>query len=453
MSSYQQHPSSFRDPSGFIFEASGRLYRQINKVYAEHYEHLMGSGLYNSLVNQHLLIDHAETPHPLSNSGEYYKTIAPAFIPFISYPYEWSFEQLKDAGLLTLSVMKACLNHGMILKDATPYNIQFTKGRPIHIDTLSFEKYDETKPWIAYRQFCETFLYPLLLSHYTGMPIHKLLAAYPEGIDAQVAAGLLPPRAKWNIGNWLHVFLPAKVKTQKQQSQISFSKSKLLRIVDDLEGRVKWVKPNYHSRQKWNEYYEESILNKEYLQHKQQVIDSMLDKTQGSSACDLGCNRGVFSKILAKKFQLVIAVDDDESSIATLYQDVKESGQSILPLCIDLANPSGNGGFNNEERDSFSERLNADLVVALALVHHLAIQKNIPLQTIASFLACARRYLIVEFVPPSDEKVVQLATNKQLVLMRYREDLFLEALRVHFKLIDETIVQASERKIFLFEKK
>ena len=146
MPTHPQHPSSFRDPSGFIFEANGRLYRQVNRVYAEHYRLLMESGLYQALSNGKWLLPHVETNQNLTGSADFYTTILPQYIPFVSYPYEWCFEQLQDAALLTLQVTTMAMEHGMILKDATPYNVQFLAGNPVFIDTLSFEKYDNAKP-------------------------------------------------------------------------------------------------------------------------------------------------------------------------------------------------------------------------------------------------------------------------------------------------------------------
>ena len=155
--------SSFRDPSGFVFKHAGSIYRQVNKVYKSDYELLMKSGLYDALVGSNLLVPHAEVKTPAPH-GEGWRTIKPASIPLISYPYEWAFGMLKDAALTTLKIQKIAINHGMSLKDASAFNIQFLNGSPIFIDTLSFEKYEEGKPWVAYKQFVEHFLAPLVLS-------------------------------------------------------------------------------------------------------------------------------------------------------------------------------------------------------------------------------------------------------------------------------------------------
>ena len=161
MTNVARHPASFKDPAGFIFEANGKIYRQVNKVYGQQYQHLMESGLYNQLISSNQLITHSSINENLTGDEEWLLTLLPEQLSFVSYPYEWCFDQLKDAALLTLFILRTSLDKGMILKDATPFNVQFQKGKPLFIDTLSFDLYDETKPWVAYRQFCETFLFPL----------------------------------------------------------------------------------------------------------------------------------------------------------------------------------------------------------------------------------------------------------------------------------------------------
>ncbi len=178
--------SSFRDPSGFVFFRDGQLLRQINRSYREHYDMFMSSGLYDGLQKQQAIVRHQEVEN--STDTQAYKTIAPQQISFISYPYEWCFGQLKDAALLTLEIQKTAMEHGMTLKDASAYNIQFDQGKPILIDTLSFEKYQEGSPWQAYRQFCQHFLAPLALMHYSNMHAGRLSAIWLDGIPLEIAS-------------------------------------------------------------------------------------------------------------------------------------------------------------------------------------------------------------------------------------------------------------------------
>ena len=211
MADHTRHPASYKDPSGFIFQASGKFYRQVNKIYAGHYDLLTSSGLSSFLQEKKLLLSHEEVTENILHSDDWYLTLLPEQVPFTSYPYEWCFEQLKDAALLTLEIVKLSIDKGMILKDATPYNVQFINGKAVFIDTLSFEKYDPSLPWIAYRQFCESFLFPLLLSHYHKTSIQPYLNSYPNGMPVNITAKLLPWKSRLNPGVSLHVFLQNKL--------------------------------------------------------------------------------------------------------------------------------------------------------------------------------------------------------------------------------------------------
>lgn len=203
MTDLRTHPASFRDPAGFMFRHNDAWYRQVNRQYAQDYDRLMHSGLYETLTRKNLLIAHTEVEQNMTGSSDHYKILLPQQIAFISYPYEWSVDMLKDAALLTLSVNQIALDHGMILKDATGFNVQFLNGRPIWIDSLSFEQYDGRSPWIAYRQFCECFLFPLYLAHYADAGLVRWLALFPEGIPVATTASVLPWKSFFSLGEGL----------------------------------------------------------------------------------------------------------------------------------------------------------------------------------------------------------------------------------------------------------
>lgn len=296
------HPASFRDPSGFIFQLNGKIYRQVNKYYADDYNLLMDSGLYQLLAKKNKLIPHTETVDAIANKDEWYKTLEPVHIPFVSYPYEWCFEQLRDAALLTLSVTIHALEYGMILKDATPYNVQFLEGKPLFIDTLSFEKYDPAKPWAAYRQFCNMFLFPLYLEHYLKSDIQKIMSAYLEGIPVNITAKLLPLKSGLNLGVWLHVYLQNTLTytSGNKKAGQAFSKKKLVNLLNHLESTI--INLNYRTgRSEWTNYYDETILGKEYLAEKEKIFSDLISGLNADTALDLGANDGYFSKILAGK--------------------------------------------------------------------------------------------------------------------------------------------------------
>jgi hypothetical protein len=211
---HTKNAASFRDPSGFVFLRDGVIYRQVNRVYQNNYDHFIRSGLWDKLVEDGLLIAHSEVELEQSATGTAYKVIEPALIPFISYPYEWCFSQLKDAGLLTLEIQLKALEFGMSLKDCSAYNIQFNQGKPIFIDTLSFEMYREGQPWVAYRQFCQHFLAPLVLMSQTDIRLQQLLRIYIDGVPLDLASSLLPARSWLNFAWLSHIHMHAK--SQKQ---------------------------------------------------------------------------------------------------------------------------------------------------------------------------------------------------------------------------------------------
>jgi hypothetical protein len=268
MADHTRHPASYKDPSGFIFQASGTFYRQVNKIYAGHYDLLISSGLSSFLQGKKLLLRHEELTENILHSDDWHLTLLPEQIPFTSYPYEWCFEQLKDAALLTLEIVKLSIDKGMVLKDATPYNVQFLNGKPVFIDTLSFEKYDPSVPWIAYRQFCESFLFPLLLSHYHKTSIQPFLNSYPNGIPVTITAKLLPWKSRLNPGVSLHVFLQNKLskKTKNSGTATSFSKNKLFNLISHLESIIRDLTNT--DKTEWSNYYSESISSREYLEKR-----------------------------------------------------------------------------------------------------------------------------------------------------------------------------------------
>jgi 2-polyprenyl-3-methyl-5-hydroxy-6-metoxy-1,4-benzoquinol methylase len=456
---YQHHPASFKDPSGFVFKSNGKYYRQVNKSYAEDYDKLMSSGLYKILVEKKLLIPHTEVNENSGQSPDWYKTLLPEQLSFISYPYEWSFDELKDAALLTLRVQKIAVKHGMILKDATSFNIQFYEGRPVFIDTLSFEKYDESKPWIAYKQFCECFLFPLLIEHYLKIDVQKLLSVYLEGIPASTTAKLLPFKSRFKLSTWLHVYLQASVtsntKPTNKTATASFSKAKLLKLIESLQNTIKPLHVKSTIQSTWNNYYGETILSKNYLDAKEKVFRDFVSDINDGRTMDVGCNDGYFSKILAEKNSNVIAVDFDSQCVNKLYLDIKSGAvKDILTFCIDLTNPSPAVGFNHAERQSFADRAKADTVTALALIHHIVLSKNVPFSDVAKMLSdLTRKHLIIEFVPISDEKSQQLIANKPTYHKPYDPDAFENHFSTYFEIEKKQIIPGTERILYRMKKR
>lgn len=454
--SFIPHPSSFRDPSGFIFEKDGVLYRQVNTIFKDNFDFFLNSGCYANLVKQGLLIPHETIQENLTGSSDYYLTLKPEPISFISYAFEWSFDMLRDAALLTLQLLKESVAYGLVLKDATPYNIQWHNGKLIFIDSLSFEKYKEETPWIAYRQFCENFLSPLLLMHYSKMPLQQLQLAYPEGIPLAITKSLLPWRSKFSLHTYLHIHLHAKVSAKGNSTEnrsAKFSRQKLLNLVSSLETLVAKLKtPGQQTA--WSEYYDEAVQRDDYLTKKTHIIQDWLKKNADlKTAVDLGANDGMFSKLLASNDIKIIASDFDPICINNLYTELKNKKEKkIQPLIIDLSNPSPSIGVNNTERAAFFKRTKVDLALALAVIHHLAIGKNISFAQIANSFQQVCTYLIIEFVPKTDEKIQFMLKNKKDIYNYYTEENFVHAFGDFFTVEEKHTVGNSGRVLYLMKR-
>lgn len=450
------HPSSFRDPSGYIFEKEGVLYRQVNTCFREDFDAFIQSGLYDRLVSEQLLIPHEVLPENITGDAAAYLTLKPQRVPVISYPYEWSFDRLRDAALLTLQLNRKAIDAGFILKDATPYNIQWYKGRQYFIDTLSFERYNEQLPWVAYRQFCECFLSPLLLMHYSQQPLHPLSLAYPDGIPLALTRSLLPRRSKFSIHTYLHIHLHASIAGRKKEiaKPAPFSRKKMERVLDSLETLIRSLKtPAAPST--WQHYYEEASLRNGYLEAKMKLVQAWVTEIPApATAADLGANDGAFSKWLASKGIPVIAADFDANCINQLYLDIKKTGEpNLQPLVVDLANPSPAIGVNNAERSAFLDRLQADLVLALALIHHLVIGKNIPLPLLASMFQRTGKYVLIEFVPLEDEKVQGMLSQRKNIFAGYTAEAFEAAFEKYFTILKKEKIPGSDRTLYLFHRR
>ncbi len=448
--------SSFRDPSGFLFTRDGCLYRQVNQRYKSHYDQLIGSGLYDELVAAGLLIPHQEAKSARGLSDDAYKVIQPEPVGFISYPYEWSFSQLKDAALTTLAVQVKALDHGMILKDASAYNIQFHQGRPVLIDTLSFEIYQEGEPWMGYRQFCQHFFVPLALMSCVDIRLNQLLRIYIDGVPLDLAATLLPFKKRFNFSFLTHLFIHARAQTQfadsgEKKRQRAVPKVGLLGIVGNLESairRLEWTPEGTE----WADYYNDTNYSESGLDAKATVVSEFLAETQPETVWDLGANLGLFSRVAAKVAPRVISCDIDPAAVELNYlRAKKDADTAILPLLIDLTNPSPGIGWSNEERSSLAGRGPADTAMALALIHHIAVSNNVPFPKIAEFFQSLCRHLIIEFVPKSDSQVQRLLATREDIFDSYTQSNFEQDFSQFFRIVRSVPVVESERVMYLME--
>jgi hypothetical protein len=451
-------PGSFRDPSGFVFQQEGTLYRQVNGVHREHYDHLMGSGLYEKLVGDGLLIPHEETGDPLTSDA--YRVVRPERVGFVSYPYEWCFGQLKDAALATLRIQKTSLDFGMSLRDASAYNIQFHGGRPVLVDTLSFERLQEGVPWIAYRQFCQHFLAPLALMAYKDVRLGQLLRTNIDGIPLDLAASLLPRGARLRFSLFLHLFSHAKSQRRHEADAAPprtgkrFTLRAFRGLIDSLESAVRhldWTP----ERSVWTGYYAEGLVyTEEALNHKKELVRKFVEEVAPKSVWDLGGNVGVFARIAAGQGIPTVCFEVDPSCVEADYRQVVAEGETnLLPLVLDLTNPSPAIGWANRERQSLVERGPADMVLALALVHHLAIGNNVPLPMVAEFLGDVGTWLLVEFVPKDDPQGQRLLATREDIFPHYTVEGFEEAFAQRFHIERREEIRESPRILYLMRRR
>lgn len=454
--------ASFRDPSGFVYAADGVIHRQVNRSYRQHYDLLMSSGLYDALVRNGSLIPHQEidvAPLP----AEAYRILRPQPIRYISYPYEWCFSQLKDAALLTLDVQLSSLSFGMTLKDASAYNVQFVGSRPVFIDTLSFETYTEGTPWVAYKQFCEHFLAPLALMSHVDTRLGHLLRRYLDGIPLDLASRLLPATSRLRPGLFLHIHAHARSqkrherdgRTAQRLRLPSVSKNRLIALMENLRGVVRRCRPR-HDATEWSDYYQDTSYPAAAMAEKEAAVQGMIDTFADSrdTIHDIGANTGRFSRLLAGAGRYVVSHDIDEGAVERNYlHNRAHSVDGVLPLLLDLTNPSPPIGWALAERASALERLSNDTVVALALVHHLAISNHVPLRQLAEFFAGIASTLIIEFVPKEDSQVQRLLATRTDAFPDYRQDHFETAFSAFFDILAKKALSGMPRTLYAMRRR
>ena len=423
--------ASFRDPSGFVFYRDGVLYRQVNPRYRAEYDLLMRSGLYENLVSDQLLVPHEEVEGQPASDADGQLVLKPRPVSFVSYPYEWSFSQLKDAALLTLEIQKRALEHGMILKDASAFNVLFEGARPVFIDTLSFATYEANQPWIPYRQFCQHFLAPLLLMSSVDVRLGKEAALHTDGVPLDLASELLPRRTWLRPSLLMHLHLHARSirrfggRTEKSKViDRGVSRSGLDALVASLERMVERSRSRLEHSE-WADYdHTHGYEEKDFLE-KKQLVGRLIERCEPKIVWDLGANVGTFSRVAAEAGARVVSIDGDPAAVEANYQTAKAEGdERIVPLWIDLANPSPALGWAQAERLSLTERGPADVALALALVHHLAITNNVPFSELSEWMATIGRRVIVEFVPKGDPQAQRLLVAREDIFSDYSREAF-----------------------------
>lgn len=443
-----------------MYSVDGMLLRQVNKAYQAHFEALYSSGLYEELTEAGLLVRHENMPLDRRHSEEACAVIRPEPIDFISYPYEWCFGQLKTAALATLQIHKRALARGMSLKDASAYNIQFQRGKPLLIDTLSFEIYQEGRPWGAYGQFCQHFLAPLALMSKVDPRLGRLSCEHLDGIPLDLAVAILGKRARMNLGIGLHLrgHARSRERTSGDDSGPSgpkVSKVGMLGLLQNLEKTIRGfeLKP---AKTAWSHYYDSTNYSAAAAASKAAIVQRFTQVLRPSTKLlwDLGANEGAYSRYPARAGILTIASDQDPIAVEKGWRKLADEPEPmLLPLILDLANPSPAIGWANKERRSFFDRGPADAVMALALIHHLAIGNNVPFEQSANFLSGLGTWLVIEFVPRQDSQVLRLLSTRDDVFGWYTQEGFEKAFLDQFELVERAPVEDSQRTLYLLRRK
>jgi hypothetical protein len=465
-----REPGSYRDRNGAVFYYNGEVFRGINAGALANWKRLTATRFFAEFTTRGSIVPTELISEPVcGNAGQTFSgqtfssqtwaaVLKHAVIPFVSYPYEWTFGMLKDAALLHLELMLAALEEDFILKDSSPYNVQWRGARPVFIDTPSFEPLAQGQAWVGYRQFCELFLYPLMLLAYKGVDFRPWLRGSLDGISAASLRPLLSLRDLLRPGVVMHVvahnalqrrYSGAERNVTTALAQAGFDKRLIVRNVQNLRTIVSMMEPA-NGKTAWSDYAQTHSYGEADFEAKRAFVHNAAGLRRWRRVWDLGCNTGNFSRIAAGHADHVIAMDADWMAVEHLYRSQKEraDGGSILPLVINLSDPSPGQGWRGSERKSLPDRGKPDLTLCLALIHHVVITANVPMADFMRWLADLGTALVIEFVGRDDEMVATLLRNKHDQYDDYRPEVFEALLSEHFEVRDRQTLKDGKRSIY-----
>jgi len=455
---------SFRDPSGRVYLVDGHVYRSVMPGAAEDFKFVRTTGLIDKWVECGKVI--AETivdPSVLGSAGKGASCVLEhPRLPCVSYPYEWPFPALKAAALLQLDLHIEALQHGVTLSDASAYNIQFRGTQPVFIDSLSFRRYREGEFWLGHRQFCEQFVNPLLLRALSGLPHNAWYRGALEGISAQELRPLLKWRhmLSWNI--LTHVVMQARFQSQASsqanaKQKLNNRKLPLVAFQQMLRGLRKWIaqlEPADTGKTVWANYAEDNSYNSEEAQLKRLFVSEFTKSLMPEMLWDIGCNTGDYSKVaLETGAKCVVGFDADQGALDLAFSRANTEDFNLLPLFMDAANQPPSQGWAQSERMGLMQRADANGILALAVVHHLAIGRNIPLQDIVDWLVSMAPEGVIEFVQKSDPMVQALLRLREDIFDDYNEEAFVKYLEDRADIVKSATVSASHRRLYWFKRR
>jgi SAM-dependent methyltransferase len=462
MITFQLEPGSFRDRTSRVFYSENSVFRALNEEALKEWESLSSTKFFSRFMAEKKIVQ-TEQVEP---AWEFDSAIAEKWtaflkhqtIPFISYPYEWSFGMLKDVALLQTELLLAALDEGMILKDSSAFNFQWIGTNPVFIDIPSFMKLNAGEPWIGYRQFCQMFLYPLMLQAYKDIPFQPLFRGNIDGLEPEYFNRLMSLRDLLCPGVFTHVYLHAKAQmkyanSQKDIKKLLFDNGLNMEMIRNnvkslrkLILNLKWKQ----SRSQWSHYVKEHSYTDSDHEMKKSFVRDIVTSRKWNLVWDVGCNTGTFSRIAGENAQYVVAMDSDHLAIEYLYLELKREGNfNVLPLVCNIADPSPNLGWGGLERKSLPERGKPDLTLCLALIHHLVIGANIPVKEFIDWLVSLGTSVIIEFITKEDPMVKRLLCNKQDNYTDYDIGYFENYLSNNFD-VDRRKVLSSGTRILYF---
>ena len=452
-------PGSFRDRTSRIFYSCGSVYRALTQQALQEWETFSTTQFYRRLSAEGKIIrgERKDDALSLDLAREWAAVLKHPTLPFISYPYEWPFSMLRDAALLQLELLLAALDEGLTMKDATPFNFQWLGTQPLFIDLPSFERFTPGEPWVGYRQFCQLFLYPLLLQAYKDIPFQPWLRGSLDGIEPEQCQRLMSLRDFLRPGVLSHVYLQAKAQSQyaatarnvkAELREAGFDAALIQANVKRLQKLVRKLSWR-RATSTWSDYTEQTSYNTEDEQRKKAFVRQVAQAESRELVWDLGCNTGVFSRIAAENARTVVAMDADHLVVERLYHSLKAEEQTtILPLVSNLADPSPNLGWRGCERKTLPERGKPDLTLCLALIHHIVITANVPLKEFVDWLANLTQELVIEFVTRNDPMVRTLLRNKRDIYADYHQEYFERCLKEAFTVIRQESLASGARLLY-----
>jgi hypothetical protein len=459
-------PGSFRDWDARVFRGDDdRVFRALTEAGLADWNALLATELFETFTASGELVATEEASDDvlselqrLEASATWVGALAHERLPFISYPYEWSFSMLKDAALLQLRLVAAALAENLMVKDGTPYNVQWRGSQPVFVDIGSFERARDGEPWAGYRQFCMLFLYPLMLEAYRGVPFQPLLRGSIDGISPIDFRALFTRRDALRRGMFRHVFLHAGLErryaakgaeVRGDLEKAGFDRRLVEASVASASALVARLNPR-GAKSTWQEYDSTCSYHEQDTAAKEGFVNRIVHQRPRRLVWDLGCNEGRFSRIAAQGSEFVVAIDSDRGVVDSLYVSLREeSNRRILPLVVDLADPSPAIGWNNAERATLIDRGTPELSLCLALVHHLSISKNVPLREIVRWLQGLSSELVVEFPDRADPMVQRLLGAKRAdAHPDYSRESFEELLRSRFRVVESLELASGTRTLY-----